>query len=130
MMIKSVLSMGLVCIGLSVGSFTYANVLTAGASSWHKGSPKISHGTWSDKYKYPKGAMYDILDFTNKHLYMSDDAWTKLSYKRIGFRTYKFRGYNANLKKRVTISGSVHFLSKNKVHSSLMGAQETLYKEK
>ena len=130
MKIKSALSMGLVLTGLIIGGFTYTNTLKAEASSWHKESPKIARGTWTDKYKYPKGAMYESFNFTNKHLYMSDDAWTNLSYKKIGFRTYKFRGYNFNLQKRVTISGSVHFISKMKLHSSLMGVKGTLYKEK
>ena len=130
MKIKSALSMGLVLTGLIVGGFTYTNTLKAEASSWHKGSPKIARGTWTDKYKYPKGAMYDVL-YISKNLFVFDDNdphLSNLKYKKVGLNAYKFKGYEFELGKTVTDSGKWYFISKHHVRVSWLGYKFNLYK--
>ena len=88
-------------IGL-VTALAFMNVgvgTTANASSWHRGAPKIARGTWSDEWNYPKGGEYDIL-YISKHKLIFDDNTpylTHLKYKKIGYHTYKFRGYEFEL---------------------------------
>jgi len=125
---KKYLSLTLVFTAIIVGGTVPITTSTVCASSWKKGTPKVLHGTWTDAYKYPKGAMYDQLDITNKHMYESDDAWYNLSYKKIGYHTYKLRGYNGNLKKRVTIHGSVHFINKHHIRTTVLWGKVDLYK--
>mgnify|MGYP004703558285 CR=1 FL=1 len=106
------------------------STIEANASSWHKGSPKIACGTWTDKSKYPEGAMYDSL-FISKSKFILDDNdphLTNLKYKKVDKRSYKFRGYEFELGKTITAPEIWHFISKHHVRTKSYGHVLNLYK--
>lgn len=88
------------------------------ASTWHNGSPKITRGIWTDKSKYPKGAMYDSIYITKNKFTLNDrdPSLIHLRYKKFGKGTYKFRGYEAEAR-RYESTPKIHFTKHSlKVH--------------
>lgn len=104
--------------------------VSAQAATWRKGSPKIARGCWTDKSKYPKGAMHDSLHITKKLLVLNDNDphLSNLKYKKVGHNTYKFRGYEFEMGKTVTAAGTWHFISKHHVRINQYGHKTNLYK--
>ncbi|KRO04310.1 hypothetical protein IV54_GL001558 [Levilactobacillus paucivorans] len=111
---KTLLAMASVLVLLPVvGTSTMVQ-----AASWHKGSPKIARGMWTDKAKYPKGTMYDYIHISKTRFVMSDNdpLLTHLRYKKVGKRTYKFRGYEPEARKYES-TPKIHFTKHNlKMH--------------
>lgn len=87
--------------------------VNAKASSWHKGSPKITRGVWTDAWKYPKYPIYDVLGITSHALSFNDDypGMSRLHYKKVGHHKYKFRGYN-RLDKKYYVTPVMYFSHK------------------
>lgn len=120
----------LITVGLGLGTFaTVDNSVSVHAATWHKGAPKVARGMWSDKYKYPKGAMYDTLYISKSRLVENDNdpRLTHLKYKKVGTRRYKFRGYEFELGKNIT-TPTFHFISKHHVRYTQYHHTTNLYK--
>ncbi|UIF29996.1 hypothetical protein KB236_04505 [Levilactobacillus brevis] len=99
------------------------------AASWHKGAPKIARGTWDDKAKYPKGAMYDTLHISKKVFIQNDNDpyLTHLKYKKVKAHFYKFKGYDREAGKTIS-TGTYHFISKHHVRITAHHHTMNLYK--
>lgn len=104
--------------------------VAAQAATWHKGSPKVARGTWTDKSKFPKGAMYDSLYISKKTFCLNDNdpRLTHISYKKVGKRSYKFYGYAGYDRKYENASVLVHVYNRHHVRVTQYGHHMNLYK--
>lgn len=80
----------LIIIGcVSLSSFSG---LTVQASTWHKGTPKITRGNWV--HRNYKSQVYTKI---GKNYYHFESCapihMNKITYKKVGKNVYKFKGY-------------------------------------
>lgn len=121
--IASLLVLGSLGLGTTTLGYTSAQ-----AASWHKGAPKIIRGTWGDK-AFLKGKMGSTLIVTKKSLSLNDadPHLTHLKYKKVGTRRYKFKGYEPEARKTMSLP-TMHFVSKTHVTFKFYGHKYNLYK--
>ncbi|MCP9333909.1 hypothetical protein [Lentilactobacillus hilgardii] len=126
MVLKKFVISAILASFIGVGAF--ANSTQANAATWHMGTPKKLRGTWTDKYKVPRGGIYDAL-YINAHIVNLNERAPYLAnvrYERLNHDIYKFYGYDIEAGRHYSLK--VHYFNKKHVRTYESRHKLDLYK--